>query len=176
MFVLSVKHLKERWRSLYGTEPPGRISRELLTRAIAYRLQERRFADFSPGRDACWNALARAGHPSQIVRVGSHRKAAAGTVLIREWQGTSHRVTVLNDGVIYHGRRYQSLSEVARVIGETRLSGPCSSVSEAAPRRPAMASFAPAVWIYTRTRRLQDCRPQKFCDTHAARAMKLYSW
>jgi Protein of unknown function (DUF2924) len=32
--------LKSRWRALYGTEPPPRISRDLLTRAVAYRIQE----------------------------------------------------------------------------------------------------------------------------------------
>ena len=33
--------LKSRWRVLYGTEPPPRISRDLLTRAVAYRIQEK---------------------------------------------------------------------------------------------------------------------------------------
>ena len=58
------------------------------------------------------------------MRVASHRKTTPGTLLIREWQGTSHRVTVLDNGVIYCGRRHQSLSEVARVITGTRWSGP----------------------------------------------------
>ena len=38
---LDLKDLMSRWRDLYDTEPPPRISRELLTRAIAYHLQER---------------------------------------------------------------------------------------------------------------------------------------
>ena len=36
--------LKSRWRVLYSTEPPPRISRDLLTRAIAYRIRRRRSA------------------------------------------------------------------------------------------------------------------------------------
>ena len=40
---LSMSELKIRWRDLYDTEPPPRISRELLTPSIAYRLQEREF-------------------------------------------------------------------------------------------------------------------------------------
>jgi hypothetical protein len=32
--------LKERWRSFYGTEPPGKIHRSLLIQAIAYRVQQ----------------------------------------------------------------------------------------------------------------------------------------
>jgi hypothetical protein len=45
-------------------------------------------------------------------------------VLIREWQGTKHRVTVLDKDVVYRGRRYKSLSEVARAITGTHWSGP----------------------------------------------------
>jgi hypothetical protein len=48
----------------------------------------------------------------------------SGTVLIREWRGVKHRVTVLDHDVVYRGRRYQSLSEVARAITGTRWSGP----------------------------------------------------
>ncbi len=35
--------LKKRWRALYGTEAPRRISRDLLIRALAYRIQEKRW-------------------------------------------------------------------------------------------------------------------------------------
>jgi hypothetical protein len=38
---LGIRDLKSGWRAWYDTEPPARISRELLTSAIAYRLQER---------------------------------------------------------------------------------------------------------------------------------------
>ena len=38
---LSVKELKGCWRSLYGSEPHRRMRRELLTRTVTYRLQER---------------------------------------------------------------------------------------------------------------------------------------
>jgi hypothetical protein len=48
----------------------------------------------------------------------------AGTRLIREWQGVEHTATVLDDGFEYQGRRYQSLSAIARAITGTRWSGP----------------------------------------------------
>ncbi len=41
-------NLKERWRALYGTEPPLRISRDLLVRALAYRIQERALGGLKP--------------------------------------------------------------------------------------------------------------------------------
>lgn len=121
--ALSFKHLKDRWRSLYGSEPPSRISRELLTRAIAYHLQERTFGGLKPSTVRLLERIGE-GRSSSKRRVASNRSTAPGTVLIREWRGTSHRVTVLDDGALYRGRRYRSLSEVARVITGTRWSGP----------------------------------------------------
>jgi hypothetical protein len=48
----------------------------------------------------------------------------AGTVLVREWHGRKHQVSVLNDGFLYHSKRYSSLSQIARVITGTQWSGP----------------------------------------------------
>src|SRR5271157_4662400 len=45
---LGIRDLKSRWRAWYDTEPPPRIRRELLTSAIAYRLQERAFGGLAP--------------------------------------------------------------------------------------------------------------------------------
>ena len=47
-----------------------------------------------------------------------------GTRLIREWQGVEHTATVLDDGFEHQGRRYKSLSAVARAITGTRWNGP----------------------------------------------------
>ena len=49
---------------------------------------------------------------------------AVGTQLIREWRGVEHKVTVLLDGFEWEGRRYKSLSAVARAITGTRWNGP----------------------------------------------------
>ena len=47
-----------------------------------------------------------------------------GTVLVRDWGGVTHQVKVLEDGILLRGKRYKSLSEVARVITGSRWSGP----------------------------------------------------
>jgi hypothetical protein len=47
-----------------------------------------------------------------------------GLVLTREWNGTEHRVTVLEKGFEYRGESYGSLSQVARRIAGSRWSGP----------------------------------------------------
>ncbi len=51
-------------------------------------------------------------------------RPVAGTRLIREWQGVEHHVTVLTDGYEYQGRKYKSLSAIARAIAGTRWNGP----------------------------------------------------
>ena len=51
-------------------------------------------------------------------------RPVAGTRLIREWQGVEHCATVLDDGFEYQGRRYKSLSAIARAITGTRWNGP----------------------------------------------------
>jgi hypothetical protein len=120
---LDLEDLKSRWRDLYDTEPPPRISRELLTRAIAYRLQEREFGGLAPATHRLLERVA-ADLSSHGTRVSQAHKAAPGTLLIREWRGKAHQVTVHDDGVVYRGKRYGSLSEVARLITGTRWSGP----------------------------------------------------
>ena len=47
-----------------------------------------------------------------------------GTRLLREWHGVTYEVTVTEDGVLFKGKKYQSLSEVARIITGTKWSGP----------------------------------------------------
>jgi hypothetical protein len=47
-----------------------------------------------------------------------------GTRLIREWRGETHKVTVTAEGFAYGGKRYKSLSKIARLITGTRWSGP----------------------------------------------------
>jgi len=51
-------------------------------------------------------------------------RVSAGTVLIREWHGTKHQVTVARDGFLYRGKRFHSLLQIARTITGSRWSGP----------------------------------------------------
>jgi len=118
--ALDTKALQARWQSLWGAAPPPGLSRVLLLRAIAYRLQERALGGLKPAtrrvlRDA-------ATTPRQSARPA--RALPPGTVLVRDWHGTSHRVTLLDHGWAWRNRRYRSLSEVARAITGSRWSGP----------------------------------------------------
>ncbi len=52
------------------------------------------------------------------------RDLSPGVVVTREWNGAVHRVAVTTGGFEYDGRRFKSLSDVARTITGTRWSGP----------------------------------------------------
>ena len=124
LFDLSLSELKDRWRSVYGTEPPARSSKKLLISAIAYRMQERAFGGLKPSVRRLLEHASEDAGSSRISRTRPVTRASAGTVLIRDWQGKSHHVTVLDRGVLYRKRNYRSLSQVARVITGCRWSGP----------------------------------------------------
>jgi hypothetical protein len=119
----SIKDLREQWKNLCGKEPSGSIGRSFLIRVIAYRLQERALGGLKPSIQRNLDRVC--DGRGEVGQEGiPQRRASAGTVLIREWRGVRHRVIVLDRDVTYHGRRYKSLSEVARAITGTRWSGP----------------------------------------------------
>lgn len=119
---LAIDGLRNEWRRLYQTSPPRRLSRDILLRGTAYRLQELAHGGLSKG------TLRRL--QSSTSEDLSNRKCRrpvsfkAGTRLIREWHGQTHTVIILEEGVEWQGQRYASLSVVAREITGARWSGP----------------------------------------------------
>lgn len=109
----SIAELKQQWRAVYHSEPPHRISRELLTRAVAYRIQERVYGGLKPSTRKMLLRLADDARSGRPLRPQPSSAAPAGTVLMREWHGVTHEVRVLDRGVLYKRKRYRSLSEVA---------------------------------------------------------------
>ena len=130
---LSMKDLKERWRALFGTEPPG-FNRVFLTRRLAHRIQELAYGALpQSAKDEMARVLDEEGYDElgRPIKSGTVRRRstktnelAPGTVLIREWDGVRHEVTALTDGFEYRGRPFKSLSVIARTITGTRWSGP----------------------------------------------------
>ncbi len=124
--TLSVDQLRSAWTVEFGIEPANRVSRELLVRAVAYRLQEKSGGELMPKE---LRQLERLAGGESADRPGSEGKAPAVTLrpgnrLVREWQGRVHEVIVLDDQFLWKGERYGSLSEIARLITGARWSGP----------------------------------------------------
>ena len=121
---LDLTALKQRWRVLYRTEAPVHIGRALLLQAVVYRLQERVLGGLKSSTRRLLERAAEGNVDRRPATEAPTTRVTPGTVLIREWHGVSHRVTVLADCVMLRGTRYRSLSEVARKITGTRWSGP----------------------------------------------------
>ena len=121
--ALDTAALRERWKALFGADPSPRVGRSLLVSAISYRIQERALGGLKPATQRLLDRIVEGRSEAALERIPK-RRANAGTLLIREWRGVSHRVTVLDNDVVYRKRRYKSLSEVARAITGARWSGP----------------------------------------------------
>lgn len=113
--------LRKEWRRLYRSQPP-RLSRKLLVRAVAYRIQELRYGGLNKATSRKLAALVQARAP--IADTATAQKIRSGARLVREWNGRTHTVTVGEEGFTYAGRKYRSLTAIAREITGARWSGP----------------------------------------------------
>ena len=119
-----IVELKKQWRDLFESEPPP-YNRTFLETRLAYRIQELAYGGLKPQTRARLAALAEQLHEGKgKQRNRRDDRPVAGTQLIREWQGVEHVVTVVADGFEHEGRRYRSLSSVARTITGTQWNGP----------------------------------------------------
>lgn len=115
------RQLLDQWRTLFRCDPPRGIPSCWLRMAVAYRLQERAHGALRPSlqRQLLEHGPA-TGKPSNPATT----KVGPGTVLVREWQGVTHTVTVLDKGVSYDGMLYRSLTAAADAITGAHWSGP----------------------------------------------------
>jgi hypothetical protein len=117
--------LKALWRDLFASEPPP-YNRRFLESRLGYRIQELAYGGLKPETVELLDALAdQVGMPGRIQKGKRSPKdrPVAGTRLIRDWKGAEHSVTVHDDFYEYQGRRYESLSVIARFITGTRWNG-----------------------------------------------------
>ena len=93
--------LRQRWTKLFDVEPSPRISRDLLIRAIAWRLQEEVHGGLNKTAQRQLAEHAAGLRSSRSMSVSSGADYKPGTKLIREWQGKVHEVVILDDGYIW---------------------------------------------------------------------------
>jgi hypothetical protein len=119
-----IEALKQRWRELFGKEPPS-FNRVYLQSRLAYRIQELAYGGLKPETRARLEALGEQLDGGNVVlrRIRADARPLPGTRLVREWQGVEHVVTVRPDDFEYEGRPYRSLSAIARHIAGTRWNG-----------------------------------------------------
>jgi DUF2924 family protein len=120
---LSRDELRALWTEELAEKPPPSLGRDILALGVAYTRQERRYGGLSrPVAKELDRLLARAlGDTPELPTKPLPR---AGTILVREWQGTTHHVTVTDDGFLWNGKPHRSLSSIARAITGTTWNGP----------------------------------------------------
>jgi len=119
---LELPALRAAWAECWGEVPKFR-ARDMLARAMAYRIQAEAFGDLP--------APARRQAREYAEKFAANRKFTPtpgpvlkpGSSLVREWKGGRHEVAVTADGFSYLGEPYRSLSQVAQVITGTKWNG-----------------------------------------------------
>jgi hypothetical protein len=119
----STQELRHVWRTLHHTGPPVGLSRDLIIRGLADKLQQRAHGGPSRALQRRLQILAgdfekgaRSFDPSIVLKTGA--------TLVRHWRGRANTVLVHEDGFEYEGQRYRSLTLIAEQITGAHWSGP----------------------------------------------------
>ena len=117
------QELRPAWRTLHHTGPPLGLSRDLIIRGLANKLQER--AHGGPNRALQRRLQILAGEFEKGARsFDSGGVLKTGATLVRQWRGHTHTVLARGDGFEYEGECYRSLTVIAEQITGAHWSGP----------------------------------------------------
>ena len=117
---LGLDDLRTLWRTTFRSSPPKGFTKDLTARFICWHIQEQAFGGPDPSTTRLLDGLGRGDKP----KADHTRRLRPGTVLVREYQGERHTVTVVGDGYMWRDATYASLSTIARAITGTVWSGP----------------------------------------------------
>jgi Protein of unknown function (DUF2924) len=124
---LDLNGLRRQWRAHLGGEAPAHLSRWLLIKVLAYRLQSDAFGDL----DKSIQRILRSGKGDGVGapfdrRAPQTRKGLGlkgGALLVREWNGRLERVMILEEGFAWNGQTFGSLSQIAKAMTGTNWNG-----------------------------------------------------
>lgn len=105
-----------RWREVFGRSPPKYLSPQFMRRVLIWETQNQVLGGIS-------TKTAR-----RLKQIASGKAAPTfakpGSLLVREWNGRTYQVEVVDGGYVMDGRTWRSLSAIARHITGARWSGP----------------------------------------------------
>lgn len=124
--------LCDKWKHYIGLPPPTGSPARLLVHCVAYEMQSRQYGDLKPVMRSQLRQLV-----DKKERKSSREAPPLkpGNRLVREWNGRTYVVDVVDKGFEWEGKLYGSLSIIARTITGTQWSGPrfFGLVSRSAP-------------------------------------------
>lgn len=110
------KVLAERWAEAYSATPAADVSSALMRKALSWEIQAKAFGGHSAKTLRALKAVAGGKAPT--------RTASVGTRFVREWNGATYEVEVLESGYRWRGETWTSLSAIARAMTGAKWSGP----------------------------------------------------
>jgi hypothetical protein len=114
---LGLDDLRTLWRTTFRSSPPKGFTKDLVARFICWHIQEQAFGGLDPATAKVLDGFARGDkRPDRRLKVGA--------VLVREYQGERHTVTIVPGGYVWRESTYASLSTIARAITGTAWNGP----------------------------------------------------
>ena len=123
----SREELSEQWTKVTGDGLLKGMSSKLIVRILAYDLQARKFGKLKPAIQKKLEDISGADHVTVSKKRSSNIRSCRlepGTRLVREWNGVSHVVDVMDNGFEWKDKVFKSLSVIAREITGARWSGP----------------------------------------------------
>src|SRR5262245_5270367 len=117
---LGVDKLRSLWRTTFRASPPPGFPKDLIARFLCWHIQEQAFGGLDPKTTKHLASLARGDR----LPADPPRRLKPGTVLVHEYRGERHTVTVVANGFVWREATYASLSTIARAITGTNWNGP----------------------------------------------------
>jgi hypothetical protein len=115
--AMNIDELRCIWRETFKSPAPVAFSKDLLARAISYRVQEDALDGLCASTARLLGSLSKPG--AELPR-----RVKAGSVIVRERKGVLHEVLVTPDGFFWQGKAYDSLSIIAKRITGVSWNGP----------------------------------------------------
>ena len=124
---LSINELRNVWVFELGIDPPPVASQVFLEKALIYERQFAKSGDLS-ARDLKHLRSYEKPH-SQTASISNNNPKSRVTLtpgarLIRNWNGKTYTVSVIEGGFVYQDKVWPSLSSIAKAITGAHWSGP----------------------------------------------------
>lgn len=117
-----IKALREMYEKLY-CEYVVPSSRHQLIRKIAYRMQELEYGFLSEKHVKKLEKLTSEYDKGKKFGDSSYFKPQTGTRIKRRYNGVDYEVETVENGFIFNGQNYKSLSAIAKKITGTKWNG-----------------------------------------------------
>lgn len=125
--LMNRAELSELWTTTFGNPPPAKTSQSLMQKVLSFEIQSTMLGALEKKTKKKIFTLQRQIKNSSTDKAQTQKPKIIlkpGTRLLREWKGATHCVEVIENGFVWQGNYYRSLSAIARLITGAHWSGP----------------------------------------------------